>query len=272
MASFGLIGLASGIGGQMVKDADRENEMAGKRDFETWRLEVLDQYQQKSESRAEARTIDSEKRGLVNRATERAAITDETVANAPRLRQVKVDDAKATKLSEFDPEVTDARLSAEEKSARQKAKVEREETIATGRDPAYLAAKRKLAQAGHIEGLGSVAQAKLANLKLEELQQVNSLIKEFETTTDEARKAKIKEALTVRGIIKPTESDIEKVVESEYDDMGNQVKKVERTQKRGVGAPKPDAGGRKVGETVTVQAGPNKGKTAVWDGQGWKLK
>lgn len=34
----------------------------------------------------------------------------------------------------------------------------------------------------------------------------------------------------------------------------------------------PDAGGgRKVGETTTIQAGPNKGKTARWDGRGWVL-
>lgn len=30
--------------------------------------------------------------------------------------------------------------------------------------------------------------------------------------------------------------------------------------------------GREVGAEQVIQAGPNKGKTAVWDGQGWKLK
>jgi hypothetical protein len=35
---------------------------------------------------------------------------------------------------------------------------------------------------------------------------------------------------------------------------------------------KPAAGARKVGESQTVQSGPHKGKTAVWDGQGWKLQ
>lgn len=37
-------------------------------------------------------------------------------------------------------------------------------------------------------------------------------------------------------------------------------------------AAKPAAGARKVGEKQVVQAGPNKGKTAVWDGKGWKLQ
>jgi hypothetical protein len=46
--------------------------------------------------------------------------------------------------------------------------------------------------------------------------------------------------------------------------------------KQGASAPKADAkpaaGARKVGESLTVQSGPHKGKTAVWDGQGWKLQ
>lgn len=33
-----------------------------------------------------------------------------------------------------------------------------------------------------------------------------------------------------------------------------------------------DTSGRKKGDTTVVQSGPNKGKTAVWDGTGWKLK
>jgi hypothetical protein len=33
-----------------------------------------------------------------------------------------------------------------------------------------------------------------------------------------------------------------------------------------------DTSGRKKGDTTIVQSGPNKGKTAVWDGTGWKLK
>lgn len=34
----------------------------------------------------------------------------------------------------------------------------------------------------------------------------------------------------------------------------------------------PASGARRTGETRTIAAGPHKGKTAVWDGQGWKLK
>ena len=34
----------------------------------------------------------------------------------------------------------------------------------------------------------------------------------------------------------------------------------------------PAAAGRKVGDTQTIKSGQHAGKTAVWDGQGWKLK
>lgn len=37
-------------------------------------------------------------------------------------------------------------------------------------------------------------------------------------------------------------------------------------------APPPPTGSFKVGETKTVQSGPHKGKTVVWDGKGWMLK
>lgn len=232
MASLGLIGAIGGVGGEMVKQADREVEMGAKRDFEKWRLEVMQAYKIGDEQRAEARTIDAEKRGLVSRAQERKNIVDETVENAPRLREVKVGDRKAEKLAEYDSEVTGARLDAEAQSARKKAEIEREETVKTGSDPAYLAAKRKLTQAGHVEGLGSVAQAALANLKIEELKKVNSLIEEFETTADPKRKAVIKESLTVRGIIKPGEYDTEEVTTTGYDAEGNEVKTARKQKRR----------------------------------------
>jgi hypothetical protein len=68
-------------------------------------------------------------------------------------------------------------------------------------------------------------------------------------------------------------------------DQGLQYKELQdEIKKRTTGAPKPVAsestvkdnpsstGGRKVGATQTVAAGPNKGKTVVWDGKGWTLK
>jgi hypothetical protein len=265
MASFGLIGMAAGIGGEMVKQADDARRLADNKDFTTWRLGILNEIKIQDDARAEARTIAGEKRGLANRAEERATITEETIANAPRLREVKAGDRKAEKLAEYDPDVTDAKLSAEEKSTRQRARVEREETVATGTDPDYLKAKRNLAQATHIEGLGSIAQAQLAKLGIEEKQKVANLIDRFETTQDPAEKARIKESLTVRGIIKPGEFDTEKVTEESYDAQGNLVKR-ERTQKRradGSAAPAAKQDVRVAGQVIGQASTPEEARELV---------
>ena len=62
------------------------------------------------------------------------------------------------------------------------------------------------------------------------------------------------------------------------DDLGN-VTRVDTERLPGYGSGKPAAGGnaasagaRKVGDTRPVETGPHKGKTAVWDGTGWKLQ
>lgn len=58
MASLGLIGLVGGIGEGMVENA----KTAEKRDFETWRMEILQGYKIAEENRAEGRTIAAENR------------------------------------------------------------------------------------------------------------------------------------------------------------------------------------------------------------------
>jgi hypothetical protein len=265
MASFGLIGMAGGIGGEMVKQADEERKTAANRDFETWRMEVLQSYKIGEEQRAETRAIAGEKRGLVNRATERQTIVDETVANAPKLREVKVGDRKAEKLAEYDPEVTAARIDTESASARAKADVDRETITDQGNDPNYVAAIRRIAQAKHVEGLGSIAQAELARMGIKEKQANLDLILRFENATDPAEKAKIKESLTVRGIIKPGEFDTEKVTEESYDAQGNLVKR-ERTQKRrpdGSAAPAAKQDVRVAGQVIGQASTPEEARELV---------
>lgn len=112
-----FIGAAAGAGGDILqrqREADVEvesrkslaqytNEIEQKRQEAIMALQQ--QYRIGDESRAEERAIAGEKRGLSNRATERQSIVDESISNAPRLREVKVEDAKAAKKAEFDPEI-----------------------------------------------------------------------------------------------------------------------------------------------------------------------
>jgi hypothetical protein len=87
MASLGLIGMVGGIGGEMVKQADEERKMAANRDFETWRMEVLQSYKMQDEARAESRTIAGEKRKVEMADTERAKQTERIDRKAGELAE-----------------------------------------------------------------------------------------------------------------------------------------------------------------------------------------
>jgi hypothetical protein len=66
MASFGLIGMAGGIGGEMVKQADEERKLGNEKDFATWRMNVLNELRIQEEGRAETRQINAEQRKIKN--------------------------------------------------------------------------------------------------------------------------------------------------------------------------------------------------------------
>jgi hypothetical protein len=114
MASSGLIGMAGGIGGEMVKQADEERKLIANKDFETWRLGVLNEMKAQDDIRTDARAdqrrmdrvarVDSAKQGLVSDAMgAKYAGSDAAVAAA-------------------DAGQTDAPLSAEQKAVISQAK------------------------------------------------------------------------------------------------------------------------------------------------------
>jgi len=118
---------------------------------------------------------------------------------------------------------------------------ERENLAAYGSNANARAGAR--AKAGDSESSASRMQARLAGLGIEEKQQIQALIREYENpSTSPERKLQIKDSLTVRGIIKPGEFDTEKVTTETMDDAGN-ITKTERTQRRTSGAAAPAAGG-----------------------------
>ena len=131
---------------------------------------------------------------------------------------------------------------------------ERANLAALGNDPAALAGLRKKTEA--TETLSSRLQGKLAGLNIAEREKVTALINEYDNpATSPERKLQIKDALTVRGIIKPGEFDTEKVTTETTDDAGNTVK-TERTQRRTSGAPTAKGtSGPKEGDTGTSKSG-----------------
>jgi hypothetical protein len=158
--------------------------------------------------------------------------------------------AAAMLAGELSPEVVKAKAGQVGAEAEARSKAETKGLIDRGNDPTAVRAVRNLAQAQHVEGLGSVTQAKLAQLSIDEKEKVSGLIDEFETTTDPKRKAQIKESLTVRGIIKPGEYDTEKVTEEKTDKDGNVIK-TERTQKRRPDGAAPEAAGKNGWDSAT---------------------
>jgi hypothetical protein len=83
MASLGLIGLVGGLGEGMIENA----KTAEKRDFETWRMEVLQSFKIGDENRAEARTIAGEKRKADMADTERTKQTERIDRKAGELAE-----------------------------------------------------------------------------------------------------------------------------------------------------------------------------------------
>jgi hypothetical protein len=212
---------------------------------------------------SEKATIGAEQRGLANRAAERGAIFQEGVA-PERLAQTEAADrikAEGTLRTKTGLMGATAKLAEDEfaaganlrgqkseedaKTDKRKRDAETQAEIDRSNNPAYLSGKAKVARAGHIDdgaGLRAV-QIEAANLSLSEKKEANALIKEFGETTDPTRQAQIKQALTVRGIIKPGEYDTEKVTKETTDAKTGEVTKTERTQRRGAvgatGTPEP---------------------------------
>ncbi len=162
----------SGVRVKESQDIARFNDdLATKR--EQALMALRNEYQVSAEGRAEERTVAGEKRGLTNRATERQNIVDETVTNAPKLREVKVEDAKAVKKAEYGPEIQALMRKAETErlTAGEQAKLD----FYNKNRKAILGQTRDEAQARHIESAGSLAQAALAKVQLENAQTASTL-------------------------------------------------------------------------------------------------
>ena len=228
-----LMGALAGAGKAAGEIADANIKLWGQQELQAQQQALEIAKAKTLADFAEQKTIAAEGRGMTNRATERQAITDETIRNAPALRDIKVEDAKATKKAEYDPEIQALMRKAETEklTSAEQAKLDFYKTNRA----AIIGEKRDMARAGHIDdgaGLRAV-QIEAANLSLAEKKQANKLLDEYETTKDPARKTAIKESLINRGILKPgsSEFDTEKVTTEKMNPDGT-TSKTEHTQRR----------------------------------------
>lgn len=118
-------------------------------------------------------------------------------------------------------------------------------------DKDYVKGMQTEAHAKHVESAASIANARLANMEIDNKKKVQGLIDTIENPNATAeQKASALEGLKVRGVIKPGEFDTEKVTEETTDPETGAVRKVERTQKRAASkvpgaAPAPAGGATK---------------------------
>lgn len=223
--SYGMMGGLAGIGKGLVEHSDflrkqeeADLEMGRQTKMQQFLMTAREEYTLKAEARADQREVAREGR------TDSRDIAKEGRTRAAKRED---DDYAFSKRVERNPQEIEMAKDAE----RAKIDVQAQAVTTQGNDPEYLRAARNLAQAKHIEGLGSVTQAKLAQMTIDEKVKVNGLIEEFTTTKDPLRKTEIKEALTVRGIIKPGEYDTEKVATKVQNPDGSETETT-RTQKR----------------------------------------
>lgn len=165
-----ILGALAGAGKAAGEIADANTKLWGQQELEAQRADIAAKRDAALAAMQEQSSIRAEGRGLVNRAQERKNVFDETMTNAPALRQVKTEDAKAAKMVELDPEIQALMRKAENEklTSAEQAKLD----FYTQNKKEILGKKRDEARAGDIDhgaGLRSV-QIDIAKLSLAEKQ------------------------------------------------------------------------------------------------------
>lgn len=241
-----FLGGAAQAGTGILQDQMKEEQVQRMAKFQE---ELAMERQRTINAMNQENAIAAEKRGIENRATERGQIRTEEIADEPRKRESKAADYKASEMAKYDPEIQALQRKAETEklTATEQAQLD----FQTRNLPTLSKNKREMARAGHIDdgaGLRAI-QIEAANMTLSEKKEANKLLQDYEATSDPAVKAKLRESLVLRGVIKPSggEFDTEKVTTEKLNPDGS-TSKVEHTQRRGIvgGAAKTTSGGSDV--------------------------
>lgn len=184
-------GAAAQVGLEGVKATLEEDKIKLADQLATTREITRDERQEKYK-------VAGEERGLISRAKERQAVVDETVANAPRLREVKVADAVAAHKAQLefdtDPKNVEAKAKAEAAKAKVLATSAAETTAELLKDPAYLKNLEALTMAQHPEKraqiAASMASAAASNFELGQKRLIAGAQDDLaKATTPEAKQA-----------------------------------------------------------------------------------
>lgn len=187
LADVGLEGVKAGLEQDKIRLADELAEGRSVREG----------------ARAEERQVRTEERNIKNIPLIAGANADAAVANAPKLREIRVADAMAAKQAEIDVETNPDNV-----EARSKAKVLSDKIVATGaaettatlmKDPAYLKNIRDLALAQNPEKAAqisaSLSAVALNNFKLETEKSVKAARTELANADTPEKKASAKQKI-----------------------------------------------------------------------------
>ena len=232
-----FLGGAAQAGTGILQDQMKEEQVQRMAKFQE---ELAMERQRTINAMNQENAIAAEKRGIENRATERGQIRTEEIADEPRKRESKVADYKASEMAKYDPEIQALQRKAETEklTANEQAQLD----FYTKNKAGIIGQKRDMARAGHIDdgaGLRAI-QIQAANMTLDEKKAANKLMNDYEAATDPAVKAKLRESLVLRGVIKPKDDEYgtEKVTEKTIDQATGKEITVERKQRMGAGSGK----------------------------------
>lgn len=224
-----FLGGAAQAGTGILQDQMKEEQVQRMAKFQE---ELAMERQRTINAMNQENAIAAEKRGIENRATERGQIRTEEIADEPRKRESKAADYKASEMAKYDPEIQALQRKAETEklTATEQAQLD----FYTKNKAGIIGQKRDMARAGHIDdgaGLRAI-QIQAANMTLDEKKAATQLLKDYESATDPVSKAKLRESLILRGVIKTNgEFDTEKVTTEKTNPDGT-VSKTEHTQRR----------------------------------------
>ena len=232
-----FLGGAAQAGTGILQDQMKEEQVQRMAKFQE---ELAMERQRTINAMNQENAIAAEKRGIENRATERGQIRTEEIADEPRRRESKVADYKASKMAEYDPQIQELQRKAETEklTAIEQAKLD----YYNKNEKGIIAQKKAMTRAGHIDdgaGLRAI-QIQAANMTLDEKKAATKLLNDYEAATDPAVKARLRESLVLRGVIKPSDGEggTEKVTEKTTDPVTGKEITIERKQRMGAGSGK----------------------------------
>ncbi len=232
-----FLGGAAQAGTGILQDQMKEEQVQRMAKFQE---ELAMERQRTINAMNQENAIAAEKRGIENRATERGQIRTEEIADEPRKRESKAADYKASKMAEYDPQIQELQRKAETEklTAIEQAKLD----YYNKNEKGIIAQKKAMTRAGHIDdgaGLRAI-QIQAANMTLDEKKAATKLLNDYEAATDPAVKARLRESLVLRGVIKPSDGEggTEKVTEKTTDPVTGKEITIERKQRMGAGSGK----------------------------------